>query len=217
MRRTGRGHLFPVAAVLFGAVLPGCSSSVLSTPAPNFSSFFASATTAATGTTSAGTTPDFECPGVSIRAGTSTLAISANPAEDSAMNLRYQAGLGQTARECKLNGQTLTMRVGIQGRVILGPAGGAGQIDLPIRLAVVHEGPEPKTITTKLNRVPVTVPEGDSNVQFTTIEEDLTFPMPRTAGLIDEYIVYIGFDAQAMREPARKRPERAPPKRRPQG
>ncbi len=80
------------------------------------------------------------------------------------MNLRYQAGLGQTARECKLNGQTLTMRVGIQGRIILGPAGGAGQIDLPIRLAVVHEGPEPKTITTKLNRVPVTIPEGDSNV-----------------------------------------------------
>ena len=53
------------------------------------------------------------------------------------MNLRYQAGLSQTARECKLNGQTLTMRVGIQGRIILGPAGGPGQIELPIRLAVV--------------------------------------------------------------------------------
>lgn len=220
MRRNGTGRLLPVAALLAGAVLSGCSSSsapsVFSTPASNFSSFFASATTAATGTTTAGTAPDFECPSVNIRAGTSTLSITANPAEDSAMNLRYQAGLGQTARECKLNGQVLTMRVGIQGRVILGPAGGPGQIDLPIRLAVVHEGPEPKTITTKLNRVSVTIPEGESNVQFTTIEEDLTFPMPRQSGLIDEYIVYIGFDAQAMREPARKRPERAPPKRRPQ-
>ncbi len=39
--------------------------------------------------------------------------------------------------------------------------------------------------------------------------------MPRNAGLIDEYIVYIGFDAQALREQPRKRPERAPPKRRP--
>ena len=106
-------------------------------------------------------------------------------------------------------------RVGIQGRIILGPAGGPGQIDLPIRLAVVHEGPEPKTIFTKLNRVPVTVPDGDSNVQFTSIEEDLTFPMPRTAGLIDEYVVYIGFDPQGFREPPKKRPERAPPKRRP--
>ena len=217
MRRVGTGRrCFPVAAaVVLGGILPGCSSSVLSTPASNFSSFFASATTAATGTTAAGTAPDFECPSVNIRGGTSTLTISANPGDDSAMNLRYQAGLGQTARECKLSGQTLTMRVGIQGRIILGPAGGPGQIDLPIRLAVVHEGPEPKTIFTKLNRVPVTVPDGDSNVQFTSIEEDLTFPMPRTAGLIDEYVVYIGFDPQGFREPPKKRPERAPPKRRP--
>ena len=214
MRRGGAG--FPVAAaVVLGAILPGCSSSVLSTPASNFSSFFASASTAATGTTTAGTAPDFECPSVNVRGGAGTLTISANPADDSAMNLRYQAGLSQTARECKLNGQTLTMRVGIQGRIILGPAGGPGQIELPIRLAVVHEGPEPKTITTKLNRVPVTVPDGDGNVQFTTIEEDLTFQMPRTAGLIDEYVVYIGFDPQGFREPTRKRPERAPPKRRP--
>lgn len=124
------------------------------------------------------------------------------------MNLRYQAGLGQTARECKLNGQTLTMRVGVQGRVILGPAGGPGDIELPLRLAVIHEGPEPKTILTKLNRVPVTIAPGDSNVAFTTIEEDLTFPMPRRMGQIDEYIVYVGFDPQGFREPQKKRPQR---------
>ena len=119
------------------------------------------------------------------------------------MNLRYQVGIGQTARECKLNGTTLTIRVGVQGRVILGPAGSPGQIDLPLRLAVVHEGPQPKTIITKLNRVPVTIPPGDGNVQFTMIEEDLSFPMPR-AGIIDEYIVYVGFDPQGLREPARR-------------
>ena len=217
IRQALRGRGFSAAlAVVFGAVLPGCSSSsVFNTPASSFSSFFASASSAATGTTTAGTAPDFECPGVSIRSGASTFSVSANPADESAMSLRYQAGLGQTARECRLNGQTLTMRVGIQGRIILGPAGGPGQIDLPIRLAVVHEGPEPKTIITKLNRVPVIIPPGDSNVQFTSIEEELTFPMPRAAGLIDEYIVYVGFDPQGFREPPKKRPERAPPKRRP--
>ena len=207
MRQVWPGCRFPVAVVVvFGAILPGCSSSMFTTPANTFSSFFASATTTATGTTAAGTAPDFECPGISIRGGASTMSVSANPSEDSAMNLRYQAGLGQTARECKLNGQTLTMRVGLQGRVILGPAGGPGQIELPVRLAVVHEGPEPKTVMTKLNRVSVTIPPGDGNVPFTTIEEDLTFPMPRTAGLIDEYIVYVGFDPQGFREPA-KRPQ----------
>jgi hypothetical protein len=133
--------------------------------------------------------------------------MSANPAEESAMNLRYQVGIGQTARECKLNAGTLTIRVGMQGRVILGPAGVPGQIEVPVRLAVVHEGPEPKTIVTKLNRVAVTIPPGDGNVPFTMIEEDLSFPMPR-GGVIDEYIVYIGFDPQAMREPTRRPPPR---------
>ena len=197
------------AAVVLGALLPGCSSSVLSTPAPSFSALFNSARTTATGGSSTPDQPDFECPDVSIRAGASTMNISANVSEDSAMNLRYQIGIGQTARECKLSGTTVMMRVGVQGRVILGPAGVPGQVDLPLRIAVVHEGPSPKTILTKLNRVPVTIPPGDGNVPFTMIEEEVSFPMPRK-GIIDEYIVYVGFDPQGMREPARKRPERAP-------
>jgi hypothetical protein len=192
------------AAVILGGALPGCSSSVLSTPAPSFSALFNSAkVTTTSGTANPASQPDFECPDVGIRAGASTMAVSANPSEESAMNLRYQAGINQTARECKLNGQTLTIRVGVQGRVVVGPAGGPGQIDVPLRLAVVHEGPEPKTILTKLNRVPVTIPPGDGNVPFTMIEEELSFPMPR-AGVIDEYIVYVGFDPQGLREPARR-------------
>ena len=118
------------------------------------------------------------------------------------MNLRYQVGIGETARECKLTAGTVTMRVGVQGRVVLGPAGGPGQVDLPLRLALVHEGPNPKTIYTKLNRVPVTIPPGSGNVPYTMIEEDISFPMP-PRGVIDEYIIYVGFDPQGLREPRR--------------
>jgi hypothetical protein len=198
------------AVVALGIVPAGCSSSILHPPANSFSSLFASSTATTASGAPGAITPDVPCPDVGIRAGASTMSLSANPSEESAMNLRYQIGIGQTARECKLNGTTLTMRVGMQGRIILGPAGAPGQIEVPVRLAVVHEGPEPKTIITKLNRVAVTIPPGDGNVSFTMIEEDLSFPLPR-GGLIDEYIVYIGFDPQAMREPA-KRP---PPRRRP--
>jgi hypothetical protein len=198
-----------MAVVANGIALAGCSSSILHTPANSFSSLFASSTATTASGTPDGITPDVPCPDVGVRAGASTMSLSANPSEESAMNLRYQIGIGQTARECKLNAGTLSIRVGMQGRVILGPAGTPGQIEVPVRLAVVHEGPEPKTIVTKLNRVAVTIPPGDGNVLFTMIEEDLSFPMPR-GGLIDEYIVYIGFDPQGMREP----PRRPPPRRR---
>ncbi len=178
------------------------------------SAFFNSVTTTATGKPDAPTADDITCPDVGVRAGASTLSVSSNVSDDAAMNLRYQVGIGQTARECKLVGNTVTMRVGVQGRVILGPAGGPGQIDVPVRLAVVHEGPNPKTILTKLNRVSVTVPEGGGNVQFTMVEDEVSFPMPR-GGAIDEYIVYVGFDAMGMREPPKSRQQQRPPKRPP--
>lgn len=209
--RAGRRVAIPAAAVLLGGALSACSSSVFHTPASSFSGLFASSAPAtnASGSAMPGSLPDFECPSVSIRDGASTLSVSANPNEDGALSMRYQVGIGTTARECRLNGSTVTMRVGMQGRVILGPAGAPGQIEVPVRMAVVHEGPSPKVIATKLNRVNVIIPPGDGNVQFTMIEDDISFPMPR-GGVIDEYIIYIGFDPQAVREPAPKRPERAP-------
>jgi hypothetical protein len=103
----------------------------------------------------------------------------------------------------------VAMRVGVEGRVILGPAGAPGQVDVPVRIAIVHEGVTPRTIVTKLHRVPVTVPPDNTNVPFTHIEEELTFPMPR-GNEIDSYIVYIGFDPTGAREIERKRPPTRP-------
>ena len=125
------------------------------------------------------------------------------------MNLRYQVSLGETARECRLAAGVVTMKVGIQGRVVLGPHGGPGKLDVPLRFAVVQEGTEPKTIFTKLERVPVAIPENDQNVLFTHVDEGISFPMPR-GGLIDSYVLYVGFDPLGAREikrppPAKKR------------
>src|SRR5436853_6875033 len=86
----------------------------------------------------------FDCPGVEVRSGASTLAVGPPGAEATVTNMRYQASIARTARECPMLGATMTIKVGLQGRVILGPTGGPGQIDVPIRLAVVREGVEPK-------------------------------------------------------------------------
>ena len=58
---------------------------------------------------------------------------------------------------------------------ILGPAGSPGQFEIPLRYAVVQEGPEPKTIVTKLKWFTVVIPPGETNVPFTQIEEQLSF------------------------------------------
>jgi hypothetical protein len=161
---------------------------------------------------------NFECPSVQVRTGASTLTNSANPAEPSAVNLRYQVTVTTTARECRMGpGNTVLMKVGMQGRVILGPEGGnPGVVNVPIRFAVVRETVETKVITTKLDRVAVAIPPNDSNVLFTHVTEGLEFPMPR-GGDIDYYLVYIGFDpAGAEPEPkkpaSKSRPKSARPK-----
>jgi uncharacterized protein YjaG (DUF416 family) len=84
-----------------------------------------------------------------------------------------------------------------------------------VRFAVVREQIETKLITTKLEHIAVTVPPDSGNVLFTHVIEGLDFPIPRSNDL-DNYIIYIGFDAANAepepRKPSPKRPKAAKPK-----
>jgi hypothetical protein len=140
---------------------------------------------------------ELDCPGVSVRHGASTLSISQPGVEATPMTTRYQVSIGQTARECAALGGVITMKVGVEGRVLLGPVGGPGTIDIPLRMAVVQEGTVPKTILSKFYKFAVAIPPGQTNVPFMHVEQDLTFPMPRGADL-DAYVVYVGFDPQGL-------------------
>ena len=208
------------ALVAVGALVSGCSGDP-GTPSssPASSSWFPSiggsvsnllSSTPPSGPATAGGPPqlsaDEDCPVVQIRNGASTLAISTKNDQASVQDLRYQVTFTETARQCFIVGTMMRMRIGVQGRVIAGPAGVPPQVDVPLRYAVVREGVEPKTITTKFKRFPVTIPQGAGNVVYSDIEEDLSFPLPSQKE-IDAYVVYIGFDDQGDRSarPAAKK------------
>jgi hypothetical protein len=146
---------------------------------------------------SANTAAEVDCPGVTVRQGAATLAITQPGADASPMTTRYQVSIAQTARECAPLGSVMTMKVGVEGRVLLGPAGGPGQIDIPLRMAVVQEGPNPKAVVSKFYKLAVAIPPGQTSVPFVHVEQDLTFPMPRAADL-DNYVVYVGFDPTSL-------------------
>ena len=211
-----RGGCVAVLLTL-GALLAGCSSDPASPASPASSSWFPSLSGSFPGFTSSpaptqaavpGGPPlpsvEDDCPTVQIRGGASTLAVAAKADQPTAQDLRYQLTFTQTARQCAIVGASLRMRVGVQGRVIAGPAGVPSQVDVPVRYAVVREGVTPNTITTKFRRFPVAVAPGATNVVFTDIEEDLSFPIPSPAEL-EAYVVYVGFDDFGDRD------ERRPP------
>ncbi|HEX5509922.1 MAG TPA: hypothetical protein VFX37_15585 [Pseudolabrys sp.] len=212
-----KGKGAAVALPLFLTALAGCSStnsslldklSLSTKPAAA-----TDATTTANAAVAAQQPDDFDCPDIQIRGGASTLMIGDKPAgsgEPNALNLKYQGTITRTARECHVAAGTVTMKIGIEGRVITGPAGGPGQIDVPVRMAVVHEGPEPRTVVSKLYRLPVTIAEGQGGATFTEIDPDVAFPLPQPVSVIDAYVVYVGFDPLANRPEKKPKPSRKP-------
>jgi hypothetical protein len=205
------------ALIGLSLVLAGCgSSNLLSGSALDL---FNTSSKATTGSTEAGneSATDVECPSISVRTGAATLMIGSKPGEGepSALDLRYQATIVRAARECRVNSGVMTMKVGVEGRVITGPAGGPGSINVPIRLAVVQEGVNPKTIMSRFASVHVDVASAVDRVPFIHIDPDISFPMPQPAANIDAYVVYVGFDPagaqQEKKKPAAKPKPRSKP------
>jgi hypothetical protein len=149
---------------------------------------------------------DLYCPPVSIRAGASTYAVAAPGKQAVGNDLRYQASITRTARDCTHSGDQITARIGILGRVIAGPAGNPPTVEIPLRVAVVQGGIQEKTIATKVYRTTVSMNDTGS-VPFSLVAEDVVFPVPPGA-TDDSYIFYIGFDPQALKPEPPPRPAR---------
>ncbi|HEY9214866.1 MAG TPA: hypothetical protein VIQ29_18700, partial [Ancylobacter sp.] len=163
----------------------------------NFGSTMETTTVATAGTSPANTptpvdTSSFACPPIQVRGGAAAWQVT----DKADGGIRYQATLGQFSRECRFTSPEMNMRIGIQGRVLLGAKGGPGKLSVPIRLAVVEEGPSPKPIWTKFYSVPVEIGPGVMQVDFGLVADDVNFPLPSRDAL-DRYVVYVGFDSQA--------------------
>jgi hypothetical protein len=137
-----------------------------------------------------------DCPPVTVRAGASTYAVAAPGKQAIGNDVRFQATITRMARDCLRNGAEITARVGVQGRVIAGPAGAPSTVEIPLRVAVVQGGVGEKVIASKAYRTTVTMSE-DGSVPFSFVAEDMVYPTPSVAAA-DSYILYVGFDPQAL-------------------
>jgi hypothetical protein len=209
---TRRLAALPAAAALT-LLLTGCGASLSSLNI--FDSNKATTEAALDGAPAgAAANTEYECPPVQVRTGAAVLSIGNDTkataeGEPGALNLRYQGTIIRYARECHVAAGVMTMKVGVEGRVITGPAGGPGKVDVPLRMAVVQEGVAPKPVASKFVSIPLEITAAVDRVTFTHVEEGLSFPIPSPPALLDAYVVYIGFDTMAQQQ---KKP--APRKRR---
>ena len=131
--------------------------------------------------------PTVSCPPITIKTGTQTWQQFAGPGNDP-MTLRYQASIGETARECSLAGDQMAIKVGIAGRVLTGPKGGPGSVTLPVTVSVADS--DEKTIYKKSFRVPVSIDNGNG-VAWSVVQDNIMVPQR------DDLVIFVGFDLPA--------------------
>ncbi len=131
------------------------------------------------------------CPQVLILEGTAA-SQAYNGTPPSSGNLKYQYSLNDTARECTLDGDQLAIKIGVAGKVLLGPAGSPGSFSVPVRMAVLHEkNNEP--VTSKIYHASVTVTNGETQADFTIVSDLLRVPFIQDHAE-DDYAIKVGID-----------------------
>lgn len=136
------------------------------------------------------------CPTVTVPEGGA--AIRAQGGRGDNAGLRHQITLGRVARECnRLQDGTLSVKVGVEGQVLLGPAGTPGRFDAPISFAIKAGD---RVIVSRARRVSVQVPPGQAQGLFSLVEDNLVVP----AALVENYDIEVRLGAAPKAVPAPK-------------
>ncbi len=142
------------------------------------------------------------CPEIIVLEGTAAAQIHAgNPPSNE--NLRYQSSVDDVARECSLDGERLSIKVGVAGKVLLGPAGAPGSFNVPVRVAVVRSK-DNQPLVSKLYRATVSIPTGQTYANFTIVSEPLFVPFIQDH-TEDDYSIKVGIDEGGADQPTGKR------------
>ena len=132
-----------------------------------------------------------KCPAVQIQPDTQGVTRYAGGREGDAMAVRHQLSITRTARDCRFVDGTLFLRVGVAGRIVLGPAGGPGTFSEPVRFVVARGGVEP--VYSQTRTVQVSVPSGATSAEFDIVDADIQVQV-RADETVNNFQIFVGFD-----------------------
>src|SRR5690348_10003630 len=74
-----------------------------------------------------------ECPPIKVRPGAEALFYYGKGQVGNARDLQYQAVIDKQSRNCVVSNGLITVKMGVVGRLMLGPSGNQTSIELPLR------------------------------------------------------------------------------------
>jgi hypothetical protein len=128
---------------------------------------------------------DLECPAVEITEG----GASARTGGAESSSVRYQFDISDVARECDPRGKDFALKVGVSGKLLLGPAGSPGSYSTSLHVLVkrVLDGKAlfEKTYTISANT------GGGAQSAFQLVTDPIVLPLTRPE-LNDDYSIFVG-------------------------
>ena len=131
---------------------------------------------------------DINCPEITIADGGAALRVG-GPENAS---VRYQFNIGDTARQCDPAGPgQASVKIGVAGQVVIGPAGAAGTFNAPVKITVTRLT-DNNTVFSQTYRAEATT-DGIKAGEFRIVTDSINLPMP-TLQLADLYSITVGFE-----------------------
>lgn len=197
-----------LAAGALALALSACASAPGSDPADTIGNVFAFNSTRApqqpAQAAPSTSTTEVICPIVDIKEGGAAHRVYSGRGTSN-NDVRYQFSIGQTARECSVQNGQIAMRVGVEGKVLLGPAGGSSSFNVPVSIAVRDEASQ-QMLSEKTYQVAVTIPSGQPHATFSVVSETIFVPLKRREAN-EDYLIIVGFET-AKAGPNRRRVSR---------
>mgnify|MGYP000061766921 CR=1 FL=1 len=184
------GRLLATGALALA--LSACSMGNMFAPAPNNGTTQlqnASASQSELQTASINALPAIatECPPIKVMAGAEALFKYNNNSRPNPRELNWQAVIDKQSRNCVVSNGKIALKLGVVGRLLLGPAGNVQSAELPLRFAIERDG---TAIYSERYDIPVTVNPPDQSAEFVKVVENVEIPY-----LGGEIItIWVGFD-----------------------
>jgi hypothetical protein len=130
-----------------------------------------------------------ECPPIKVRPGAEAVYYYGNGQVGNAKDLQYEAVIDKQSRNCVVSNGLITVKMGVVGRLMLGPAGNQNSVTLPLRFAV--ERGDSTALYSELYQLPVTItPPAQAN-DFVKVVENVQIPYVNG----DDITIWVGFDS----------------------
>ncbi len=174
--------LMPLALGLSGCMGGGAATSDSAPRTGMFSGLFGQATTPAPAPVAVAVVDagaDLDCPKVEIREGGTNYRQGVEKA------VKVQFAIRNVARECASSGDTLVMKIGIEGVALIGTVGKPGPATAPLTILVTRGD---KVVVTRAVTVKAVIPADEQQTIFRAIEDQIKVPPG-----VGDLVVTVGF------------------------